>query len=244
MNGKLKIVIALAIVAMCITPAMAQVPMYESKYSDVDIMSDQNPIDAVSGILKGNLLCGNNIFSKEIEIVNDIAPDKIGIISVNSDGTFEMSGLIPGNFTLTLRDGNGGQIERSHVLIVAGQTSYPETALLGHASSEYIAPTDDKTEDVCEPVNVRYDLDFDFHRGHHFDLSFDNPNDHGVQVTVTSTETYRVWHHGHFETRTDVESEYYFVRPGHSHDRLDVDMHALHIDYEVTYQTNCDITEP
>ena len=76
------------------------------------------------------------MFAPAIGIRNVISSDEspFKFFPVLPDGTFEED-LIPGNFTLYIPDGNGGQPEYSSVMVVAGKISYPSKELLGHAAT-------------------------------------------------------------------------------------------------------------
>ena len=111
----------------------------DSKYKDVPALPEgRSPGDAMQGTLMGNVRCGYNTLTREVGVRNDANPDgkngSFNFYPINPDGRFEIT-LIPGSFTLMLKDGNGGQPEHSHAKIVAGGISYPEVDLLGHAIS-------------------------------------------------------------------------------------------------------------
>ena len=128
-------------ICVCLAaPAMAVSAHYESKI--VPTVTDA-PI--TYGTLSGSIRCGYNTLTKEIGIKNDADPTgTYRYFPILPDGRFgEYVGdetkydidLIPGNFTLYLADGNGGQPEYSHAIIVAGQKSNPMIDLKGHAVS-------------------------------------------------------------------------------------------------------------
>jgi len=118
-------------ICVCLAaPAMAVSAHYESKIVPT---APDTPI--TYGTLVGSVRCGYNTLTKEVGIKNDLdVTGSYKFIPIRPDGTFEEI-LIPGNFTLYLADGNGGQPEYSHATIRANEKSMPEVDLLGHAVS-------------------------------------------------------------------------------------------------------------
>jgi len=135
-----KSILILLVLCLCIVPAIATSSDYHSKYSNPTLITV-----GTTGFLEGTIRCGVNDFTKEIGVRNDANPlGKNGSFTyypISPDGKFaDFNGnsrieLIPGSFSLHIVDGQGGQPEDSHVTIVAGQISYPEKELLGHAVS-------------------------------------------------------------------------------------------------------------
>lgn len=108
------------------------------------------PTDApvLYGTLSGSIRCGYNTLTKEVGIKNDAdLLNEFHYFPIRPDGTFEEQ-LIPGNFTLYLKDGDGGQPETSHAVIVAGKTSQPMNELKGHA----VSPKTDEIKAKPTPI--------------------------------------------------------------------------------------------
>jgi hypothetical protein len=147
-------VVAMAFLGICFVlltmPVMAanvDNELYINKYVERNSFDSQQPIDKMTGILKGSVRCGLNTFTNEVGVRNDAIPDAANqsfeFYPINPDGTFEIT-LIPGSFTLYLKDGNGGQPEYSHATIIANSISNPEHELLGHAIPPAIGKVVDK----------------------------------------------------------------------------------------------------
>ena len=141
------LILALALCLCFVLPVSAVGTYYESKYVERNAFDTQQPIDKVTGTLKGSVRSGFNLFTNEIGVRNDANPDGVKgtfeFYPINPDGTFEIV-LIPGSFALMVKDGNGGQPEYSHATIIANTVSNPEREILGHAVST--------GDDVCKPV--------------------------------------------------------------------------------------------
>lgn len=132
------LILALALCLCFVLPVAAVGTYYENKYVERNAFDSQQPIDKVTGTLKGSVRSGFNVFTNEIGVRNDVNPDGVNgtfeFYPINPDGTFEIS-LIPGSFTLYVKDGNGGQPEYSHATIIANSVSNPERDIIGHAAS-------------------------------------------------------------------------------------------------------------
>lgn len=146
------LIITLAL-CLCIVPAIATSSDYTSKYANPSLVTPET-----TGILTGHIRCGYNVFTTEIGIRNDILGDKgeFTFYPINADGKFWQT-LIPGNFTLYLKDGNGGQPEYSHAVVAAGRISNPEIDILGHAISPSSKPIEQpviKSITICSAVYI------------------------------------------------------------------------------------------
>jgi hypothetical protein len=135
-------VVVLVLLGFVVAPAMAanaDNDLYTSKYAAIP---NDTPL---KGILKGNLRAG---FALDQTIIA-YGPETVKM-TAGDDGTFEAT-LLPGQYTLVLADGNGGQTEFSSATIAAGQISYPEREILGHAIS--VLP---EQPDVIEILDAQY----------------------------------------------------------------------------------------
>lgn len=136
-------VVMLVLLGFVVAPAMASNAdndLYHSKYAAIP--PTETPL---KGTLKGNLRAG---FALDQTLVI-YGPETVKVIA-GDDGTFEVD-LLPGQYTIVVANGNGGQPEFSSATIVAGQLSYPEREILGHA----ISVTNIKA-DVIEIVDAQY----------------------------------------------------------------------------------------
>lgn len=134
----------------------------DSKYKAIpQTIEDRSPGESMQGILRGSIRCGYNTLTREVGIRNDANPDGVNgtftFFPILPNGMFgDLDGnqditLIPGNFTLFLKDGNGGQPEYSHARITANEISYPEVELKGHAISSSVIeiPVVEPTVKIC-----------------------------------------------------------------------------------------------
>jgi len=137
-----------------------------------------------SGVLQVTVRCHNNIFSKEMMLTNDLAPTEGKSIYLDHAGTFN-DRLIPGDYTIKLLDGNGGQPETQKFRIDEGYTSY--VTFIGHAASD--------VGKQPEPVNDCQDLVIttgDIHRVFFlswFRIHVSNPNDVWTKSDVVITDS-------------------------------------------------------
>lgn len=140
------------VLSILIVPVMASSSDYVNKYTD----TPANPTQE-TGLLIGSIRCGMNTFTHEIGIRNIIAVNQSYTMTpIQPDGKFSVD-LIPGNFSLYLPDGNAGFPEYSTATIKAGQISYPESELLGHAVTEFVpevAPAPSLNIKVCSAVYI------------------------------------------------------------------------------------------
>jgi hypothetical protein len=86
-----------------------------------------------SGSVVITVLCHNNLFSKEMILSNNLAPNETKSIYLDHTGAFN-DRLIPGDYTVKLLNGNGGQPETQKFRIDEGYLSY--VTFIGHAASD------------------------------------------------------------------------------------------------------------
>ena len=157
-----------------------------SKLKPIDIGAElkESP-QSYFGVLKFNLRCGYSTLTREVGIRNDAVTDgEFTFYPIHPDGSFETE-LVPGNFTILLKDSNGGQPQTSHATIVAGQVSYPFNEMLGHAVSGYTEPI--IPEVVCPSV-LSYGWVF---KPSMFWFKLHNEEDTAVWSNIEYTVTYQ-----------------------------------------------------
>ncbi len=144
-----------------------------------------------SGSVEISVLCHNNLFSKEMILTNNIAPTEGKSIFLDHTGKFN-DRFIPGDYTVVLLDGNGGQPETKKFRIDGGYTSY--VTFIGHAISN--------GGGQVEPENPCNDLVIttgDIHRVFllsWFTIHVSNPNDSGwtkSDVVITDSSEHVVF---------------------------------------------------
>ena len=157
-----------------------------SKLKPIDIGAElkESP-QSYFGVLKFNLRCGYSTLTREVGIRNDaVTGGEFTFFPIQPDGSFETE-LVPGNFTILLKDSNGGQPQTSHATIVAGQVSYPFNEMLGHAVSGYTEPI--IPEVVCPSV-LSYGWVF---KPSMFWFKLHNEEDTAVWSNIEYTVTYQ-----------------------------------------------------
>lgn len=127
-----------------------------------------------TGSIVITVLCHNNIFSKEMILSNNLAPSDTKSIYLDHTGAFN-DRLIPGDYTIKLLDGNGGQPETQKFRIDEGYTSY--VTFIGHAASD--VGKQPEPENPCKDLVITTG---DIHRVFFlswFRIDVTNPNDNG-----------------------------------------------------------------
>jgi hypothetical protein len=125
------VVITMVLMAFCVMPVAASNAdndLYTSKYAAT--VQDT----AKYGSIMGHLRAGMPGLTSGVN-VTELATGIVTPLVILPDGTFEMTGLTPGRYLITIADGNGGQPEQAYVQVAAGMASAPESELLGHAVS-------------------------------------------------------------------------------------------------------------
>ena len=124
------IAIILMMVAIVSVSALddPKVPGFTNQYVAINITSDVS----TTGQFFGHIRAATNVFSNEVVV---IGPSGQKNVPVNPDGTFEVTNLVPGKYTVYLLDGNGGQFEQSSFTVNAAGISHLDNEILGHAFS-------------------------------------------------------------------------------------------------------------
>jgi len=136
MKATVVAIIAMVLMAFLVMPVMAANAdngLYTSKYAAT------SPDFAKFGRMEGALRSHENLMGASINMT-EVATGIVTVIKISPDGTFEANDLTPGQYIVTLADGNGGQPESSEFTAVAGVTSTLVKQLLGHAVSQDVAP--------------------------------------------------------------------------------------------------------
>jgi len=109
-----------------------------------------SPDNGGTGSLTVRVLCAHNLFSKEMILSNDLAPDESISVYLLPDGTFN-DRYIAGKYTLILLDGNGAHPETQQFTIYEDQNTL--VTFIGHAISTYEPPATNTTP-VCHDERV------------------------------------------------------------------------------------------
>lgn len=215
----------------------------DSKYVATSAFDVIQPIDKMTGTLQGSIRCGYNTLTPVVGIRNDANPDGVNgtftYFPILPNGKFgDVNGnegiqLVPGSYTLYLKDGNGGQPEISHATIVANTISNPEIDLLGHAVSG------DATHKVV------YTILKASYGGEKCEQVVDVPAHDEQVVDVPAHNEYRYvigghgegpWYHRYW---VDEWSEWSNNHPSCSHQTRQVPATYKTIQVQTTYKTIC-----
>jgi hypothetical protein len=122
------IAIILMMVAIVSVSALddPKVPGFTNQY--VEIKNDVS----TTGQFFGHIRAATNVSSNEVVVIGPAGQKNV---PVDPDGTFEVTNLVPGKYTVYLLDGNGGQFEQSSFTVNAGGVSHLDSEILGHAFS-------------------------------------------------------------------------------------------------------------
>jgi hypothetical protein len=150
-----------------------------------------NPTDG-TGSVEISVLCHNNIFSMEMVLTNDIAPGESIVIYLDHAGTYN-DRFVPGDYTVKLLDGNGGQPETQKFRVDAGYLT--RVTFIGHAISGF--------GKQIEPENPCKDLEITSGNIHRvfllswFRIDVTNPNNDGgwtkSDVVITDSMGHTVY---------------------------------------------------
>ena len=160
MTGKNVLILGMifAIAILASFPVSAHVPYYESKYVDVNITADlSSDIWHSQGLFIGQLRDCINTQNPYLYVTNDADPDAnkaVLAVPINDAGKWEQP-LVPGNYTVTLPNGNGGATEVAHVFIQAQHWGYEYPHLMGHAVS---ADTSILPKEIPQIVRATYGI--------------------------------------------------------------------------------------
>ena len=136
MKATVLAVTALVVLAFLVSPIMAANAdngLYTSKYAATSNEGSK------LGYMNGALRAHEGLMSKGLNMT-EVATGIVTPIEIRMDGTFGANDLTPGQYLLTLTDGNGGQPETSSFTVVAGYEAVLDKQLLGHAVSQDLAP--------------------------------------------------------------------------------------------------------
>jgi hypothetical protein len=172
-----------------------------------------DPTDG-SGAVEITVLCHQNIFSNKMILTNNIAPGESKEIYLDHAGTFN-DRFVPGDYTVKLLDGNGGQPETQKFRIDAGYLT--RVSFIGHAVSN--VGTQEEPENPCKDLVITAG---NIHRVFFlswFEIGVTNPNDNGgwawSHVTITDSMGHTV-----FDTSIyapDNDSYSFFFPAANSH---------------------------
>ena len=129
-----------------------------------------------TGTLTVMVLCHNNLFSKEMLISNDLAPDNQVSIWLQPDGMFN-DRYLAANYTLVLLDGNGGKPETRVFGIYEDYDTL--VTFIGHASAVSHPIINVTPVEICHDERIWHPGFFTCYYWHH--------------------RCFPVWHHGYFE---------------------------------------------
>ena len=142
-------VLGLVLVAFLVMPVMAANAdnnLYTSKYAATPQYAEKY------GSIQGNLRAGFTVAGTVT--LTEVASGNVTILAVGDDGKFEATDLTPGQYILSLADGNGGQPEQATVMVRAGYIANPMSELLGHA----IPPALVEEKDVIVILEATYGM--------------------------------------------------------------------------------------
>lgn len=98
--------------------------------SAVNVYPTITPFKSETGHLYVEVSCQHNLFSKDMILVNDAAPNTNVTISLKPNGKFD-DFFVGGNYTLTLLDGNAGHPETKKFVLRNGYDQ--KVMFIGHA---------------------------------------------------------------------------------------------------------------